>query len=110
VLSDDPEAPVFPATNGRPLNPDNLRNRVLKPAAEEADVSWIGFHSLRHTFASLHIYRGTNVVQLQKLLGHHSASFTLDRYTHLMPGEAGTALDLEVEIEVRVPQAQLAVV
>jgi integrase len=42
-------------------NKDNLRNRYLKPAAEEAGASCVGLHTFRHTFASLHIARGTNV-------------------------------------------------
>jgi integrase len=44
---------VFPNRRGRPLNPNNLRNRVLKPAAKRADVPGIGLHTLRHTCASL---------------------------------------------------------
>lgn len=33
---------AFPSTTGGPTDADNLRRRVLKPAAEEADVSWAG--------------------------------------------------------------------
>jgi integrase len=36
------EALVFPSLTGTPLNPDNLRRRVLRPAAEEAGASWAG--------------------------------------------------------------------
>jgi integrase len=72
--------------------------RVLKPAAEEADVAWAGLHTFRHTFASLHIDRGTNVVILSKLIGHHSPAFTLSVYAHLLDGDVGEALDLDAEL------------
>jgi integrase len=54
----DDEHLVFPNRRGRPLNPDNIRYRVLKPAAERAGVSGIGLHALRHTCASLLIEEG----------------------------------------------------
>lgn len=55
---------------------------------------WAGFHAFRHTFASLHLSRGTNLLQLSRALGHHSAAFTLSRYTHLLPGDEAPPLDL----------------
>jgi len=33
-------------------------------------------------------------VQLSRALGHHSASFALDTYVHLLEGEEAPALDL----------------
>jgi integrase len=83
---------VFPAGNGSPLMPDNLRRRVLKPAAEEAGVPWASFHSLRHTCASLLFAEGRNAVQVQRWLGHHSAAFTLATYVHLLDGDLGEPL------------------
>jgi integrase len=90
----DSTALAFPSEAGGPLDPNNLRRRVLKPLAEEADVPWAGFHTFRHTFASLHLSQGTNLLQLSRALGHHSPAFTLTRYTHLLPGDEAPALDL----------------
>ncbi len=42
---------AFPSTTGTPQDANNLRRAVLKPAAEEADVAWAGFHAFRHSFA-----------------------------------------------------------
>lgn len=92
---------VFPARNGQPLRQENVRRRVLKPAAEEAGVPWAGFHTFRHTCASLLFARGKNAKQVQRWLGHHAASFTLDTYTHLLDDGLGTALDLEQELPSR---------
>jgi integrase len=94
-LEGGPDALVFPSQAGTPLDPDNLRSRILKPAAEEAGVAWAGWHSLRHTFASLQLARGTNLLQLSRALGHHSPAFTLERYCHLLPGGEAEPLDLE---------------
>ncbi len=86
-LPDVPEALVFVTRNGTPLDADNLRRRVVKPLMEEAGAPWAGFHTLRHTYASLQLARGVNVVQVSRALGHHSAAFTLDTYVHLLEGE-----------------------
>jgi integrase len=90
----DSTALVFTNRAGNVLESGNLRRRYLKPIVEEVDAPWAGFHAFRHTFASLHLSRGTNLLQLSRALGHHSAAFTLSRYTHLLPGDEAPALDL----------------
>ena len=85
---------AFPNESGSALDPNNLRRRVLKPLVEEVDAPWAGFHTFRHTFASIHLSQGTNLLQLSRALGHHSPAFTLTRYTHLLPGDEAPALDL----------------
>ncbi|MBA4023937.1 MAG: site-specific integrase [Gordonia sp.] len=57
-------------------------------------------HQLRHTCASLAISAGANVKVLQTLLGHKTATMTLDRYGHLMPDdldEIAKAMDAAAE-------------
>ncbi len=90
----DSTALAFPNESGRALDPNNLRRRVLKPLVEDVDAPWAGFHTFRHTFASIHLSQGTNLLQLSRALGHHSPAFTLTRYTHLLPGDEAPALDL----------------
>jgi integrase len=46
-------------------------------------------HALRHTTASLAIASGANVKVLQALMGHKTATMTLDRYGHLYPDDLG---------------------
>jgi integrase len=92
----DSTALAFSSEAGGPLDPGNLRRRVLKPLVEEVDAPWTGFHTFRHTFASLHLSKGTNLLQLSRALGHHSPAFTLARYTHLLPGEEAPALELDL--------------
>lgn len=85
---------VFPAANGSSLSPSNVRRRVLKPAAEAANLPWVGFHAFRHTCAWLLFAEGRNAVQVQRWLGHHSAAFTLATYIHLLDGDIGEPLSL----------------
>lgn len=98
---------VFPAPGGDALEYHAARRvlrRVSKTAKVKAangsdagDLSWIGFHTFRHTCASW-LFRapsdstngrtgglGANAVQAQLWLGHHSPAFTLATYVHLMP-------------------------
>jgi integrase len=100
----DSTALVFTNRSGNVLESGNLRRRHLKPIVEEVDAPWAGFHTFRHTFASLHLSRGTNLLQLSRALGHHSAAFTLSRYTHLLPGDEAPPLDLDVLREPVAPE------
>ena len=86
---------VFPDTRGGFLHVGNLRRRVLPPAREEANLPWVGFHTFRHTCASMLFAQGRNAVQVQRWLGHHSAAFTLSRYVHLLNGDLGAPLVLD---------------
>jgi integrase len=85
---------VFPAGNGAALNPANLRRDALRVPREEANLTWVGFHTFRHTCASMLFAEGRNAVQVQRWLGHHSPAFTLERYVHLLDGDIGEALSI----------------
>jgi integrase len=76
---------VFTSATGMRIIPSNLMSRVLKKAARESGVGeWVGFHTFRHTCATLLFAEGWNPKQVQKWLGHHSAAFTVDTYVHLL--------------------------
>lgn len=88
---------IFPAENGMPIRQENLRRRVLKPTASEAGVSWVAFHTFRHTCATLLFAQGRNAVQVQRWLGHHSPAFTLATYVHLLDEDLGGPLNVSTE-------------
>jgi integrase len=89
---------VFTAERGGRIDQSNLMSDVLKPAAVEAGLgdwvvagnrrvarTWVGFHTFRHTCATLLFRNGWNAVQVQKFLGHTDPGFTLRTYVHLLP-------------------------
>jgi hypothetical protein len=60
---------------------------ILKPAATAAGVGWCGFHTFRHTCATLLFRNGLNGKQVQVWLGHHVPGFALRTYVHLLPDD-----------------------
>ena len=50
-------------------------------------------HELRHTAASLAIASGADVKVVQQMLGHKSATMTLDLYGHLFPDQLDDVAD-----------------
>jgi len=85
----DQARPVFPAGSGGYLNAANFRNRVFNRLARRAlgATRRITPHSLRHTWASLHIARGTPLKWIQERGGWTTAKMLLDVYGHFMPSE-----------------------
>jgi hypothetical protein len=82
--------PVFPTSTGTMQEPSNAF-RWLKKAARAAGVGWAGWHTLRHTSASMDFRHGHDVKQVQMKLGHHSPAFTLSVYVHLLPDDLANA-------------------
>ena len=71
---------------------------MLVPVAERAGLTGVGFHTLRHTCASMLIESGLSPLRLQRWMGHRSPAFTLETYGHLIDGDLGPALDLRHEV------------
>ena len=73
---------MFPSPKtGTMYDPDAFRrthDKILKAIGAEH----IRFHDLRHTFATLSLKSGVDVKTLSGALGHYSAGFTLNTYTH----------------------------
>jgi integrase len=108
-LPNEAEALVFPSRRGGYLPAAEFRwtfdqaviaLRSAAAAKRQEEVAQTGEavtpefrtivpHELRHTCASLAIKAGANVKVLQTLLGHKTATMTLDCYEHLYPDELG---------------------
>lgn len=56
--------------------------KKFKCYLEEAGISDINFHALRHTFATRAIEQKFDIKSLSEILGHSSVKFTLERYVH----------------------------
>lgn len=89
---------VFASETGRPMNGRNVSRRGLDKALANAELGKLRFHDLRHTFASLLISEGLNVVFVSRQMGHASPDITLRVYAHVWDsvehsGKASAALD-----------------
>jgi len=70
----------------------NLRNRQVDAACEELKIPKIGWHSLRHSHATLLDAVGTPLGTVQSLLGHSSPEITRGTYIHSLPAGAKEAV------------------
>ena len=65
-----------------PLWPGVLLEKVIRPAIARAGISKrIGWHTFRHTYATLLVANGENVKVVQELMRHASTRFTLEIYS-----------------------------
>jgi integrase len=76
---------VFCREDGEPLWPQSF-SRAFERHAKDAALPAIRLHDLRHTHASLALAAGVNPKVVSERLGHATVGFTLDRYSHVMPG------------------------
>lgn len=72
---------VFSRNDNTPLNP-MLCLRWLHEACRKAGLRKLGWHTLRHTFASHLAQNGVSIVLIKELLGHADIKTTM-RYSHL---------------------------
>lgn len=80
---------VFSPRDGGPMRHSNFLSRHFKPSLREAGLKQeVRIHDLRHSAASIAIASGANVKQVQQMLGHASATVTLDTYSHVFPSLA----------------------
>lgn len=88
---------------GNPINPTTFNEENWKPAlvgagllaARDLEAEGSGwepsrelmFHRCRHTYASVQLHAGEDVVSLSHWMGHSSPQITLDTYAHFMPDQ-----------------------
>jgi len=101
-----PDDLVFPNQRGGPYQAHNLLNRVLRPAAEAAEIGRVGWHQMRHIHASLLHDLGVPAKVAQQQLGHAAVETTLKVYTHAIPETHRRAVeDLERVLFPNVPKS-----
>jgi len=85
-FSNPVNASRFNKTNWKPAL---VAAGLLDPKADEGD-GWepsreLMFHRCRHTYASVQLHAGEDVVSVSKWMGHASPEITLKTYAHFMP-------------------------
>ena len=107
---------VFTGVKGGPLRSQMFQGAALTTAATRIGAPGLTPHKLRHTAASLAIASGANVKVVQTMLGHKSATMTLDLYGHLFADQldevadaldAARTLSVEAAVARALPEAQI---
>ena len=84
---------VFPSGVGTPLSHRNVV-RSFKALLRRAGLpASVRLYDLRHTCATLLLFRNVHPKFVQELLGHASISQTLDTYSHIIEGMDGGVTD-----------------
>jgi len=90
-----PDAWLFNAPRGGPLRESNWKRSVGWVAAKvAAGVPAVRVHDLRHTAASLWLAAGADPKVVQRVLGHATATMTMDLYGHLVDANLWQAAQL----------------
>jgi len=85
---------VFGCQEGRaPFRRSNMLRRRWHELLAALELPRCGFHRLRHTWASLSLAAGADVMTVSSTLGHSSAGFTLSVYGHALPNRQAEAAD-----------------
>jgi integrase len=91
---------VFPSQNpATHVDPTKVR-RKYREAVKRAEIPWVTWHDLRHTFASRLAMRGVPLATIAALLRHSTTSL-VKRYAHLSPGYLKEAVE-EVSVFGRI--------
>lgn len=77
---------IFCQPDGKPLHGHNITKRDLPRTLARAGLQRIRFHDLRHSHASHLLRAGVHPKVVQERLGHSTPAFTLQVYSHVMPG------------------------
>jgi integrase len=95
---------VFPNGAGNPDTHANLLQRGFYPALRRAGLRKIRWHDLRHTFASLMLASGEDIVRVSRLLGlpreHYGST---DRLAQLVFGDSAPPESKPATDQVVVP-------
>jgi integrase len=72
---------LFETRTGKPINGNNIRNRILQPLLVKLGIPKAGMHAFRHSRVTVLRKNGTPE-DLQRLWIGHSSLRTTDRYSH----------------------------
>ena len=88
---------IFRTSNGGPIDPHNFYERQFKTAIENTVKSdeklplkdrstfeGVTLHTLRHTFGSVKLEQGENLIYVSKQMGHANPAITATVYAHLL--------------------------
>jgi integrase len=76
---------LFVWANGRPLHPDTI-TALFRKHCSAAGLPRIRLHDVRHSYATAALKAGVPPKIISERLGHATVAFTMQTYTHVIPG------------------------
>jgi integrase len=101
-LLGQPRQLLFVWPNGNPLHPDTI-TALFHKHCEAAGLPRIRLHDVRHSYATAALKAGISPKVISERLGHSSAAFTLQTYTHVIPGMDEMAADTVAKLILAEP-------
>ena len=98
---------LFVWPDGRPLHPDTITALFHKHCAE-AGLPKIRLHDVRHSYATAALAAGISPKIISERLGHATAAFTMQTYTHVIPGMDESAAAAVAALILTPPPVSLA--
>ncbi len=95
---------AFPSDRGTPLRQAHVRERWIA-MLDAAGLPRCRMHDLRHTFATIMLDSGDDLVAVQRSLGHSKVSITADLYVGRVPNAQRRAVLRYGELLSTVSQA-----
>jgi integrase len=71
--------------DGRPWRPDEFTHAFIN-LLRKHDLPRVRLHDCRHSHATQLLKQGVHVKVVSERLGHSTVGFTLDTYSHVLPG------------------------
>jgi integrase len=95
---------IFTTADGLPIRRNRFHEKPWATAKRVANLEreQLVLHDLRHFYASLLIYQGLNVKQVQKRMGHKSATETLDTYAAVFDAADDLTREAAIGMLVRI--------
>jgi integrase len=88
---------LFVWPNGQPIHPDTI-TALFHKHCEAAGLPRIRLHDVRHSYASAALKANVSPKVISERLGHSAVAFTMQTYTHLIPGMDKDAADAVAEL------------
>lgn len=91
------DSPILAQADGTFNTVDNY-TRTFEAIIKRAGIEHCGIHTLRHTFATQLIAKGTDVKIVSSLLGHSAVEITYNIYVHALDESSKKAVEMLCDI------------
>src|SRR5258708_11085947 len=83
---------IFSNEHGQPMNLEALAVDVIRPALEESNLLWHGWHAFRRGLATNLHRLGVSDNVIQQILGHANGTTTMNNYVKTVDAAAAKSI------------------